>query len=744
MKQVNTFYPSRPHSGQQIVLQELDKGTRFIQLRAGRKWRKTSLLISWLFEMAAKTGGTCPYVAPNRVQAKNIAWNDHVQRMLDGFVVSGLKYKKNESELSVTLQNGGKVMLMGIENKEALRGISNWTAFCLTGDSVIDTDKGKIRIDKVRIGMKAKTPSGYQRILTASKTREVDHLIKIYLSNGETLTLTPNHHIFSEMGLVRADELRYNIQIWTTQFHKLLSSKKLGFGYKSCMEILDIIAQELAGKLLIYIMPSGKINMEKFRKDILSITKMETGSIIPSQTLSVFLGENTLAIIQNIAIEKTRCELENLLKEINQNYWNGREVIKTKNMLEKFFLLHKKQQKGGIIQKLVEHGMQLEEKKTGRIGNILKKFVKNVAFHIWQHIPKDHDTAPHVVGIRNLYFKEKLPVYNLTVEKDHCYFANNILVSNCGDEYDDWAEDIWPTIIRPNLIPHNAQAILAGTPKGFRNLYRLEQNPTFKSFHFSSYDNPDLDKKELTDLENEYKKMGMGYYRQEILAEYEKPHGVVYEEWDMTQYIPFFYDENLPLHLSWDFGVNDPTAILFLQPNGSELRLIDYYEASNASLDHFVDIIESKGYKHPELETGDIAGRARTLLTGKSPISLLRELGHHVRSMPIPDIEQQVRNAHVYIPNLWINSAKCERFRDCILNYRYPEKSTTLVDQDNEKPIHDEYSHAMRAFEYYCWNRTFGDVGGVKTGGRPIQRGMWGVQKDDGKQISINIDRFEK
>lgn len=446
MKTVNLFYPSYPHPKQKEVLRELDKGTRFVQLRAGRKWRKTSLLISWLFEKAARTGLVCPYVAPSRVQAKLIAWDDHIARLLNGFIIAGLPYKKNESELSITLQNGGKVQLLGIENQEALRGISNWGAFA-------------------------------------------------------------------------------------------------------------------------------------------------------------------------------------------------------------------------------------------------------------------------------------------------------------GDEYDNWAEDIWPTIIRPNLIPHNAQAILAGTPKGFRNLYRLEKEGIFKSFHYTSYDNPDLDPKELKELEQEYKSRGMGYYRQEILAEYEKPHGVVYEEWDMGQFIPFWYDENLPLHLSWDFGVNDPTAILFIQPNGSELRLIDYYEASNADLRHFVDVIESKGYKNAELETGDIAGRARTLLTGKSPISLLREYGHSVRSMPIPDIEQQIRNAHKYIPDLWVSSVKAERFRDCIINYHYPQKATTLVDQDNEKPVHDEYSHAMRAFEYYCWNRTFGDVGGVKQReNTSIRKHVWGIEKDptSGKQLGIDIDKFIK
>lgn len=403
---VNTFYPSKPHVKQKEVLDALDNGSRFVMLRAGRKFRKTSMMISWLIEKAMLTGLTCPYIAPSRVQAKNITWDDHIERILNHFKATGLPFRVNNSELVIEFPGGGKVQLFGVENKEGLRGISNWGA----------------------IGM---------------------------------------------------------------------------------------------------------------------------------------------------------------------------------------------------------------------------------------------------------------------------------------DEYDDWAEDIFPLIIRPNLMTHKAPALVAGTPKGFRNLYRLEQSGMWKTFHFRSHDNPELDPEELRNLIEEYKLMGEGYYRQEILAEYEKPVGTVYEEWDMERrYIPFSYEPVLPLHISWDFGVNDPTALLFIQPNGSEIRLIDYYEASDANIEHFVQYIRSKPYKEASLHTGDIAGNARELVSGKSPIT---ELGKHkmfVRTRHIPNIPLQVRNAHKFIPRLYVSktNSNTERFVECILNYKYPERPQTAINQSNEVPIHDEFSHAMRAMEYYFWN----------------------------------------
>lgn len=286
-------------------------------------------------------------------------------------------------------------------------------------------------------------------------------------------------------------------------------------------------------------------------------------------------------------------------------------------------------------------------------------------------------------------------------------------ISNWGgvgcDEYDDWEEDIWPTIIRPNLVVHKAPAIISGTPKGFRNMHRLELNPDFKAFHFTTYDNPDLDPEELKNLEREYRSMGEDYYMQEIMAEYVKPVGTVYKEWDhLSHFKPIQYDPNLPLHISLDFGVNDPTAIIWLQPNGGEVAVIDYEEITDVGIEHIIQIINSKSYKVPELITGDPAGMARSQTTGTSPIEEMANKGMHVRHKFGVKIPDQIRIAHTYMPRLFVNSDRCERFRDCILNYRYPEKKESMFNQENEIPIHDQFSHAMRAFEYWAVN--YGDI----------------------------------
>lgn len=287
------------------------------------------------------------------------------------------------------------------------------------------------------------------------------------------------------------------------------------------------------------------------------------------------------------------------------------------------------------------------------------------------------------------------------------------------DEYDDFKEDIFPLVIRPNLLPHKTPVYILGTPKGKSLLYRMSNNvyhdgpqkgeKIWKSFHFTTFDNPDLDKTELDAVVSEFKSYGDAYYKQEIMAEYVKPVGIVYDEFDeQKQYLDTVaYDPNLPLHCTWDFGVKDPTAIIWIQPGpDGEVRVIDCHEESNANIEHFAQIINSKPYKTPSLHTGDIAGRARSLQTGKSVIDELKKLGIYVTTNPIPDIPTQIRKTHQIIPRLRVAKPRCEHFLDCLSNYRYPEEvgKESTTEKAAETPLHNWASHMVRALEYWSWN----------------------------------------
>jgi phage terminase large subunit-like protein len=100
------------------------------------------------------------------------------------------------------------------------------------------------------------------------------------------------------------------------------------------------------------------------------------------------------------------------------------------------------------------------------------------------------------------------------------------------DEYADMKPEVWEQILRPALADQKGRAIFIGTPMGRNHFYDLYQHghsddPTFESWHFTSYDNNLLDPEEI-----EAAKLSMSSFafRQEFLASFEASGGAVFQE----------------------------------------------------------------------------------------------------------------------------------------------------------------------------------------------------------------------
>ena len=103
------------------------------------------------------------------------------------------------------------------------------------------------------------------------------------------------------------------------------------------------------------------------------------------------------------------------------------------------------------------------------------------------------------------------------------------------DEYADMKPEVWEQILRPALADLKGNALFIGTPMGRNHFYDLYQHgllgedETFKSFHFTSFDNPLLDPEEINAAK---KSMSSFAFRQEFLASFEAAGGELFkEEW---------------------------------------------------------------------------------------------------------------------------------------------------------------------------------------------------------------------
>jgi phage terminase large subunit len=125
------------------------------------------------------------------------------------------------------------------------------------------------------------------------------------------------------------------------------------------------------------------------------------------------------------------------------------------------------------------------------------------------------------------------------------------------------------------------------------------------------------------------------------------------------------YDRSVGVVTAWDLGVGDSTAIWFAQMVGPEVRLIDYYESSGVGLDHYVAILNSKGYNYTDhILPHDV--RVRELGTGKSRLETLDNLG--VRPITIAaqlNVDDGIQAVRSLLGRAWFDEEKCERGIDC-------------------------------------------------------------------------------
>jgi len=101
------------------------------------------------------------------------------------------------------------------------------------------------------------------------------------------------------------------------------------------------------------------------------------------------------------------------------------------------------------------------------------------------------------------------------------------------DEYASMKPDIWEMILRPALADREGDAMFIGSPAGRNHFYEMYEyadkgdDPDWEAWHFTSYDNPLLNPKEI---EAAKRSMSSYAFRQEFLASFEAGGSEMFQE----------------------------------------------------------------------------------------------------------------------------------------------------------------------------------------------------------------------
>lgn len=287
----------------------------------------------------------------------------------------------------------------------------------------------------------------------------------------------------------------------------------------------------------------------------------------------------------------------------------------------------------------------------------------------------------------------------------------------------DW---LWSEVLRPTLTDYESPALFISTPKGYSHFYELYQlgqasNNDYKSWRFTSYDNPHIPKGELDAARKE---LTEDTFQQEYMADFRKYTGLVFKEFSRDVHVI----EELRIPDEWqifralDFGSTNPTACLWIGTDSDDNWYVvgEHYQTGE-TIDYHAGIINSNPLSKRVTQTfGDPSGAQWIQEFAQRGIYITpanKEVGTNFNSWVRFGIEKvaeklKVLPGHVVptsnrtnqggLPSLFVFS-NCNNLIREFETYRWKEKSVTQAQDLNEPDVPEKANdHAMDALRYFA------------------------------------------
>ncbi len=203
---------------------------------------------------------------------------------------------------------------------------------------------------------------------------------------------------------------------------------------------------------------------------------------------------------------------------------------------------------------------------------------------------------------------------------------NMLVLDEISNMRDFWTS--WQEVLRPALTDFKGEGLFIGTPSGFNHaydLYNMENDSVkgqdYKSFHFTTYDNPHMPVEEIEKAKQE---LTEDKFAQEYLADFRKMEGLVYKEFDrslhLTEDLPELVVETLG---GVDFGYRNPTAVITVKKDyDGNYWITDEWYRTEQTEDQVIDAVHNKKFNkvYPDPEN-------------QSAISAMEKKGINIREV---------------------------------------------------------------------------------------------------------------
>lgn len=247
----------------------------------------------------------------------------------------------------------------------------------------------------------------------------------------------------------------------------------------------------------------------------------------------------------------------------------------------------------------------------------------------------------------------------------------------------------WQEVIRPTLTDTKGQVMFISTPKGFNHFYDLyneqDKDKDYKSFHFTSYDNPYLPVEEIDKAKQE---LPEDRFAQEYMADFRKTEGLVYKEFNREKHVTTDTPQNITdTILGIDFGYTNPAAIVRIDiDSDSHYWIGEEWYKSGKTLDQLAEQAlqyrATKCYPDPANPEGCDKLRSAGLNVRESNKDIVSGVDH---------VRELFKQGRIHI------NPECKNLIMELETYRYPDKKPDK--NEEEKPI-KENDHLLDAMRY--------------------------------------------
>lgn len=273
-------------------------------------------------------------------------------------------------------------------------------------------------------------------------------------------------------------------------------------------------------------------------------------------------------------------------------------------------------------------------------------------------------------------------------------------------EYSLQTPDAWD-FIRPILKLNGGTAIFIYTPRGRNHAYDLYQMAcvqhdwwaqTLRYTDTNLLTKEDVDKEIAEGMSEELaeQEYGCSFDRGVDGAFYAK---IVTKMRNEERIIPLNYDPYKLVHVSFDLGWDDSTAMIFFQIDGDQIKIIDCEEHSNKTLHWYKNLLSEKGYKYGTYLFPHDVEHVDGLSTGLTRKEILEDMQIPVTVVPRSFIVDGIEAVKVLLSSrIIINVTRCMPLVKSIENYHreYDEHKKVY----KEKPLHDWSSHYNDSLRY--------------------------------------------